>query len=43
MLMQRAGIAGRNGARRWRGVTALATAADLVDRQSAAAGRTSYG
>ena len=33
MLMQRAGIQGRNGARRWRGVADLATAEDLVDRQ----------
>src|SRR4051812_35323892 len=33
MLMQRAAIAGRNGARRWRGLTATATAEDLVDRQ----------
>src|ERR671936_2540261 len=33
MLMQRAGIAGRNGARRWRGVPGLAAAEDLVDRQ----------
>jgi putative transposase len=32
MLMRRAGIAGRNGARRWRGAR-LATAEDLVDRQ----------
>ncbi len=32
MLMQRAGIAGRNGARRWRGAPGLATAEDLVDR-----------
>jgi transposase InsO family protein len=31
MLMQRAGIAGRNGARKWRGVPG-ATAEDLVDR-----------
>src|SRR5450432_2310774 len=31
MLMQRAGIAGRNGAQRWRGVPG-ATAEDLVDR-----------
>src|SRR5437773_2208179 len=33
MLMQRAGIAGRNGARRWRGVPGAPTAEDLVDRQ----------
>jgi putative transposase len=33
MLMQRAGIAGRNGARRWRGVPGTPTAEDLVDRQ----------
>jgi len=33
MLMQRAGIRGRNGALRWRGVSGLATAEDLVDRQ----------
>jgi transposase InsO family protein len=33
MLMQRAGIQGRNGARRWRGVPGIATAEDLVDRQ----------
>jgi putative transposase len=33
MLMQRAGIAGRNGARRWRGVPGTPTAGDLVDRQ----------
>src|SRR3954447_13636255 len=32
MLMQRAGIAGRSGARRWRGAAGLATAEDLVDR-----------
>jgi transposase InsO family protein len=32
MLVQRAGIAGRNGARKWRGVPGLATAEDLVDR-----------
>jgi putative transposase len=32
MLMQRAGIAGRNGARRWKGVSGAATAEDLVDR-----------
>jgi transposase InsO family protein len=32
MLMRRAGIAGRNGARSWRGVPGLATAEDLVDR-----------
>jgi putative transposase len=32
MLMRRAGIAGRNGARRWRG-PGLATADDLVDRR----------
>ena len=32
MLMQRAGIAGRMGARRWRGMPGLATAEDLVDR-----------
>ena len=31
--MQRAGIAGRNGARRWRGVPGTPTAEDLVDRQ----------
>jgi putative transposase len=33
MLMQRAGIQGRNGARKWSGVPGLATAEDLVDRQ----------
>jgi transposase InsO family protein len=33
MLMRRAGIQGRNGARRWRGVSGIATAEDLVDRQ----------
>jgi transposase InsO family protein len=33
MLMRRAGIAGRNGARRWRGIAGIATAEDLVDRQ----------
>jgi transposase InsO family protein len=33
MLMQRAGIAGRNGARRWRGVPGTPPAEDLVDRQ----------
>jgi putative transposase len=33
MLMQRAGSAGRGGARRWRGVPGAATAEDLVDRQ----------
>ncbi len=33
MLMQRAGIAGRNGARKWRGVPGTPTAEDLVDRQ----------
>jgi putative transposase len=33
MLMQRAGIAGRNGARKWRGVSGAATAEDLVDRK----------
>jgi transposase InsO family protein len=33
MLMHRAGIAGRNGARKWRGVPGAATAADLVDRR----------
>ena len=33
MLMQRAGIAGRNGVRRWRGIPGAATAEDLVDRQ----------
>ena len=33
MLMQRAGIAGRNGARKRRGVPGIATAEDLVDRQ----------
>jgi putative transposase len=32
MLMRRAGIAGRNGARKWRGVPGLATDEDLVDR-----------
>ena len=32
MLMQRAGIAGRSGARKWRGIPGLATADDLVDR-----------
>ena len=32
MLMRRAGIAGRNGARKWRGLPGLATAEDLVDR-----------
>ena len=31
--MQRAGIAGRSGARRWRGVPGAATAEDFVDRQ----------
>jgi putative transposase len=33
MLMQRAGIAGRNGARKWRGIPGTPTAEDLVDRQ----------
>lgn len=33
MLMRRAGIAGRNGARKWGGVAGLATAEDLVDRR----------
>jgi putative transposase len=33
MLMQRAGIAGRNGARKWRGVPGTPTAEDLVDRR----------
>jgi transposase InsO family protein len=33
MLMQRAGIAGRNGVRKWRGIPGAATAEDLVDRQ----------
>jgi putative transposase len=33
MLMQRAGIAGRNGARKWRGVPGMPAAEDLVDRQ----------
>jgi putative transposase len=33
MLMRRAGIAGRNGARTWRGVPGVASAEDLVDRQ----------
>ena len=32
MLMQRAGIAGRNGARKRYGIRSLATADDLVDR-----------
>jgi transposase InsO family protein len=32
MLMQRAGIAGRNGARKRYGILSLATADDLVDR-----------
>jgi putative transposase len=32
MLMRRAGIAGRNGARKWRAVPGGATAEDLVDR-----------
>jgi putative transposase len=32
MLMQRAEIAGRNGARKWRGVPGAPTAEDLVDR-----------
>ncbi len=30
--MQRGGIAGRNGTRKWRGLPGLATAEDLVDR-----------
>jgi hypothetical protein len=34
MLMQWAGIAGRNGARKWRGIPGAATAEDLVDPQS---------
>jgi len=33
MLMQRAGIAGRNGAPKWRGVPDSPTAEDLVDRR----------
>jgi putative transposase len=33
LLMRRAGIVGHNGARRWRGVSGIATVADLVDRQ----------
>jgi putative transposase len=33
MLMRRAGIAGRNGSRGWRGAPGGATAEDLVDRQ----------
>ena len=33
MLMQRAGIQGRSGARRWRALSGLASAEDLVDRQ----------
>jgi putative transposase len=33
MLMRRAGIAGRNGARTWRGMPGIATAQDLVDRK----------
>ena len=33
MLMHRAAIAGRNGARKWRGMPGLASAEDLVDRQ----------
>jgi putative transposase len=33
MLMQRAGIAGHNGARKWRGIPGTPTAEDLVDRQ----------
>ena len=33
MLMQRVGIAGRNGAPKWRGVPGTPTAEDLVDRQ----------
>ena len=32
MLMQRAGIAGRMGSRKWRGMPGFATAEDLVDR-----------
>ncbi len=31
MPMQRAGIAGRTGARKWRGVLGFATTEDLVD------------
>ena len=33
MLVRRAGIAGRNGARKWKGVPGLAIAEDLVDRR----------
>jgi putative transposase len=43
MLMQRAGIAGRNGARTWRGVPSTPTAEDLSTASSAAAARTSCG
>jgi transposase InsO family protein len=32
MLMRRAGIAGRMGARKWRGAPGFATTEDLVDR-----------
>ena len=43
MLMRRAGIAGRNGSRRWRGIPGIATAEDLVDGSFAAAVPTSCG